>query len=177
MKLHANWGHASVTQLRRRLADSGGGMSHLVNHVDAVLDKAPHFPIAASSRVSASNEKIQVDLLFLEDLIVARAMDGFSRYSSLRPVQSKNPQEIRDVFSAGWLETFGHPKCIQMDEGDFCAERILVLNVAPNHSFKAWVLISGRWGGGAGWHEASIIVSLKMTGSPIRERRRKYNGV
>ena len=41
MKLHANWGHASATQLRRELVDSGGGVPHLA-------DKAPHFLIAAT---------------------------------------------------------------------------------------------------------------------------------
>ena len=55
--------------------------------------------------------------------------------------------------------------------------RILALNVAPNYSFKVWVLIPGCWDGGAGRQGASIFVSLKMTGFPIKECRRKYNGV
>ena len=38
MKSHANWGHSSATQLKRALVDSGGGMSHSVNHVDAALE-------------------------------------------------------------------------------------------------------------------------------------------
>ena len=78
--------------------DSGGGTSHLVNHVDAALDRAPHIPIAGNSRVSTSNEEIQVDLLFLDDLIVAHAMDVFPQYSSFHLVQTKNPQEVWDVF-------------------------------------------------------------------------------
>ena len=94
MKLHANWGHASATQLKRVLVDSDGGMSHLVNQVDQVLetcdvcrafDKAPHIPIAGTTTVSAFNEKVQVDLLFLGDLIVAHAMDVFPKYSLLHP--------------------------------------------------------------------------------------------
>ena len=36
-KLHTNWGHASATQFKRILADSGGGMSLLANHVDAAI--------------------------------------------------------------------------------------------------------------------------------------------
>ena len=59
-------------------------------------------------------------------------MDVFSKYSLLHQVKSKNPQEVRDVFCAGWLGTFGPPKSIQMDEGgewknevwaDYCPER------------------------------------------------------
>ena len=87
-------------------------MSHLVNHVDAAsetcdvcwaFDKAPHIPIAGTSTVSAFNEKIQVDLLFLDDLIAVHGVDVFSRYPPLRLVQSKNPKEAWDVFCAGWL--------------------------------------------------------------------------
>ena len=145
MKLHANWGHASANQLKRILVDSDSGMSHLVAHVDSVLencevcrafDKAPHLPIAGTSSVSCFNERVQVDLLFLDDIIAARAMDVFSKYSLLHRVKSKNPQEVRDVFCAGWLGTFGPPKCLQMDEGgerknevwaDYCTERRIKL--------------------------------------------------
>ena len=140
-KFHVNWGHASATQLTRELVDSDGGMSQLVTHVDEVLgkcdarrafDKAPHVPIAGASTVSTFIEKVQVDLLFLGDLLVVHAMDVFSKYSLLHPVQSENPPEVRGAFCAGWQGTFGPPKCIQMDEGgerqneiwtDFCAER------------------------------------------------------
>ena len=61
MKVHANWGHASATQFERVLIDSDGGMSHLVNQVDQVLetcdvcrafDKAPRIPIAGTTSVS-----------------------------------------------------------------------------------------------------------------------------
>ena len=119
MKSHANWGHASATQLRRVLVDPDGGMSHLVNHVDKALetwgacrafDKAPHIPIAGTTTVSAFNEKVQVDLLFLDDLIVVRAMDVFSKYSLLRPAHSKKPQEPCDVFCAGCnFPSYVHP--------------------------------------------------------------------
>ena len=93
MKLHANWGHASASQLKRILVDSDSGMSHLVAHVDGVLDtcevcrafdKAPHLPIAGTSSVSCFNERVQVDLLFLDDILAAHAMDVFSKYSILR---------------------------------------------------------------------------------------------
>ena len=103
MKLHANWGHASANQLKRILVDSDGGMSHLVAHVDSVLencevcrafDKAPHLPIAGTSSVSCFNERVQVDLLFLDDIIAAHAMDAFSKYSLLHRVKSKNPREV-----------------------------------------------------------------------------------
>ena len=77
-----------------------------------------------------------MDLLFLDDIIAAHAMDVFSKYSLLHQVKSKNPQEAWDVFCAGWSGTFGPPKSLQMDEGgewenevraDYCSERRIKL--------------------------------------------------
>ena len=64
------------------------------------FDKAPHLPIAGTSMVAAFNEKLQVDLLFLDDLIVLHIMDVFSKYSVLTPVRSKNPLEVWGAFIA-----------------------------------------------------------------------------
>ena len=85
--------------------------------VRRAFDKVPNIPIAGTATVSAFDEEVQVDLLSLDDLVVVGAMDVFSKYSLLHPAQSKNPQGVWDVFCAGWLGTFGPPKCIQMDEG------------------------------------------------------------
>ena len=57
------------------------------------FEVAPHIPIARTTTVSAFNEKVQVDLVFLGDLIVAHAMDVFSKNSLLRPAQPENPHE------------------------------------------------------------------------------------
>ena len=69
----ANWGNLSL--LRH--------VEEVVNQCDVckALDKAPHTPIGGTSTVATFNEKLQVDLLFLGDLIVLRIMDVFSRYS------------------------------------------------------------------------------------------------
>ena len=81
------------------------------------------------------NEKVQVDLLFLGDLVVAHAMDVFSKYSLLHPAQSKNSQEDWGVLGAGWLGTCGPPKCNQMGEGGegrTRSGRIALLGVEAN---------------------------------------------
>ena len=79
------------------------GSRWLIAHLDGVLgncevcrafDKAPHLPVAGASSVSCFNERAQVDLLFLDDIIAVHAMDVFSKYPLLRPVKSKNPQEV-----------------------------------------------------------------------------------
>ena len=82
--------------------------------------------------MSAFNEKLQIDLLFLDDLVALHVMDMFSKYSLLIPVRSKNPQEVWGAFCNSWLSVFGQPKGIQLDEGgewkneiwlDLCSDR------------------------------------------------------
>ena len=106
MKLRVSWGRASANQLMRVLKYPESGNSHSVNFVGEgpehcavckAFEKAPHVPIAGTSTVSMFNEKVQVDLAFLEDLIALHAMDMLSEYSLPLLVQWKNPQ-VRDVF-------------------------------------------------------------------------------
>ena len=112
MKLHANRGYASATQLKRVPVDSAGGMSHLVNQVGQVLetcdvcrafDKAPHIPIAGATAVSAFNEKVQVDLLFVDDLVVVHAMDVFRSTPFVARRKPKIPMKSGAFFAlVGW---------------------------------------------------------------------------
>ena len=52
--------------------------------VSRTSDNAPHVPSAATSVVSMSNEKLQVDLLYVGGLIALRAMDVLSPFSPLK---------------------------------------------------------------------------------------------
>ena len=74
------------------------------------FDKAPHTPIAGTSTVAMFNEKLQVDLLFLDDLIVLHIMAVFTKNSILTPVRSRNPLEVWDAFLACWVGIFGPPR-------------------------------------------------------------------
>ena len=91
---------------------------HLLQHVDEVLeycdvrsavDCAPHIPdgsIAGSlpsfnrraygwiATVSMFNEKLQVALLFLSDILALHVMDVFPENSILTPARSTNPHEV-----------------------------------------------------------------------------------
>ena len=98
-----NWGHASAQQLKRTMVEADGRAGSLVQYVDEVVrncevcrafDMAPSIPIAGTSTVSAFNEKLQIDLLFLDEHIVLHVLDIFSRYSLMVPVRSKNPEEV-----------------------------------------------------------------------------------
>ena len=121
-----NWGHASSQQIKRVLVDAEGDNWPLLRHVDEVVsqcevcrafDKAPHIAFTGTSAVATFNEKLQVGLLFSDDLIVSDIMDVFSEFSIPTPVRPKNPLEVWDAFFACWVGFFGPPRAIQMDEG------------------------------------------------------------
>ena len=78
------------------------------------------------------NERLQIDLFFLDDIIALRRMDVFSKNSLLSPVRCENTQEAWGAFSNLRFEIFRPPKSIQVDEGgewmhevqaEFCPER------------------------------------------------------
>ena len=88
MKVHVNWGRGSALQIKRVSADSARDNLHPLRRVDEVLehrdvraafDRAPHVPIAGTPSVSAPNGKLQVDLLFLGDIVALRVMDVSSK--------------------------------------------------------------------------------------------------
>ena len=65
-----------------------GDAQSLIRHVDEVaaqrgackaFEKAPHIPISGTSAVSMFNERLQVDLFFLDDVVTLRIMDVFSK--------------------------------------------------------------------------------------------------
>ena len=62
------------------------------------FEKAPHAPVAGASTAAMPNEKLQVDLVFSDDIIAPRVMDVPSKYLLLIPVRTKNPLEVWDAF-------------------------------------------------------------------------------
>ena len=91
---------------------------HLASCVDEVLGQsdvrrslgaAPHLPIAGASTVSMLNEKLRMDLLFLDVLIAFRVMDVFSRYSLLIPASPKKPKGSWDASRSARIGMLGQP--------------------------------------------------------------------
>ena len=62
------------------------------------------------------NEKLQLDLPFLDDIIALHVTDVFPMNSSLTPVRYKKPRGVWDVSSSLQVGIFGPPECTQMDE-------------------------------------------------------------
>ena len=99
-KIHLNWGHSSAQRLRRILADAcsaskpaPAAAGEEVNQCDfrQAFVRAPHLAVAGTPLVSASNEKVQGDLLFLYGVVTLRAMGLFSKCSLLVRAPSGDP--------------------------------------------------------------------------------------
>ena len=108
-KLDVNGGHASAPQLGRELVNSEGiictDSPALTRNWRGVR------PVKPSGR-----RHMQVDLLFLDDIIALHVMDVFSRYTLFIPVRAKNPVKVWGAFCNLWIGVFGPPFCIQMEE-------------------------------------------------------------
>ena len=92
-KLHMACRHSLSQQLKRALVDSIGETMGLVNSVDQVprrcdfccaFGKAPQLPIEGASTASSFNEKLEVDLPFLDNAITLRATGMCHQYSLSR---------------------------------------------------------------------------------------------
>ena len=125
-RLHVNWGRAPAQQLERTMAEAERKAGRLIPLADYVVKEcdvcracfvAPAILVAGTSSTSFFNDRVQVDLLSSDDLIILHVLDLFSRYSVFVPGRPKNPEEVRDAFSASWIAVFGKPKIVQMDEG------------------------------------------------------------
>ena len=89
MKLRVECGRASVRPITRQLVDSGRGNLHLLRHVEGVSERvelsrvsdfAPRVPIDGTSAVLMFNGLLQIDFLFLGDIIALDVMSFFSKY-------------------------------------------------------------------------------------------------
>ena len=63
------------------------------------------------------NEKLQLDVLLLDDIIALHATNVYTKYFLSIPVRSKHPQEVWDTFCSALIGVLRQPKRIQMDEG------------------------------------------------------------
>ena len=140
--------------------DAEGDTQSLVQHVDDVVaqsdvckafETAPHIPISGTSSVSMFNERLQMDLLFVGDIIAPRIMDVFSKYSILTRVRSKNPQEVWGAFLSSLAGSLAHPRAfiwMKAANGKIGYGVIFAWNVALNSYFKVLAPIRGFWNAG-----------------------------
>ena len=134
-KLHLRWWHASKSRMESLLRAAGLPKS-VLNAVGAVTDtcrvcrlwKRPTSRPQATLRQSVHfNEAIQVDLLFVSNLIVLHIVDECIRWSSARVIKSKTVADILSGLLHGWFAIFGPPGVIVSDrEGSLMSEEAAI---------------------------------------------------
>ena len=178
--------------MKRILADAENGSNAVLKGVDKVagqrevlkaFDKVLHLPVAGTSMVSASDQKVQLDLPFLGNIIELHAMDLRSKYPLLERISPKNNLGVRNAVAGYWIAVFGKHRGKQIVAGwgwenevraDFCAET----NVRPQFQ---------RGGGGArprmrgnfemDWLVGFLIGYIRTLASPIVRLRMRFNFV
>ena len=94
------------------------------------------------------DERLQMDLLFLDDIIALRFYGCLFEVFRSHPFRSKNPQEAWDAFLSSWVGVFGAPKSLHLDEGgerkndlwrDLCVGRRIRL-ISQGVGAHPWIL-------------------------------------
>ena len=170
------------------LVDSESDNRHLPTCVDEFLarcevcqafEKAPRAPVAETSTVATFNEKLQADLLFLDDIIALRVMGVFSEYSLLIPVRTKSPGKFGMPFAAHGLEFSAHlaaSRWMRAGNGRMKYGQSCVQNGEPNCLFKGSARTPGFWNDATVWLAAFTIDRRKTIDSGIRRFPRRYSG-
>ena len=115
-RLHLNWGRASARRLTRISVDAKGATEMLLEPAGSVaqqcevpraLHEDPHWPVAGAPMVSSFYEKVQVGLLFADDVDALRAMGMCSKNSLLVRVRSEGPSEGRGSVAVSKMAGLG----------------------------------------------------------------------
>ena len=122
-QLHLRWWHASKQKMTALLRAAGLPVE-ILNLIQGVCDTCricrmwskPGERPQASLRLSTDfNVAIQVDLVFVDSLIVLHIIDECIRWSAGYLLASKEPSSILDGLVTSWFRMFGSPKVIISD--------------------------------------------------------------
>ena len=103
----------------------------------------------ATGRLSTRfNEIIQADLLFIFDLVFQHIVDEATRWSGVQELASRNERDVLDGFVTGWINIWGPPLVLIMDQESafacdagqvFCESHSIQLNA---HSLSTGIMKS-----------------------------------
>ena len=94
-------------------------------------------PIANSNVVTKFNEVVQIDLLFVEDLIILHIIDEAIRFTMCELIPNKQTTTIIDGVTNAWFRHFGPPQLIVSDqEGGLISEDAAIWSERWGTSFK-----------------------------------------
>ena len=135
-RLHVKFGHASVNKLTRVAENSSlkkdmkkTDLRQIVEKITEeceICDKSKerkNRPKKCSVRAVDFNDSIAIDLTEWwcqtknEKLLICHMMDEFSRLSSAKIIDNKQPETIIDTLTEKWIAVYGAPKRIIHDNG------------------------------------------------------------
>lgn len=130
-KLHIRWWHASADRLANILTLAGLPKEVIDAARDVVSTcrvcrtwSRPAHRAQATLRLStAFNDTVQVDLLFIDTLIVLHMCDECLRWSAAKAIADKKPSTMLSAMVEIWFGIFGAPRVIISDhEGAMLSE-------------------------------------------------------
>ena len=110
--------------------------------------KAPRSPVTGTSMVPPSHDQVQVDHLFLGDIIAFRGMGPFPKKSVPARARPKITLEVRAAPSALRISAFARHRTLQMDAGGGTKMKFGGTSdrgAKVGFSFKARAPIPGYW--------------------------------
>ena len=127
LKLHKQFGHASVDRLQKLLASSGNNdnecttiLKDIVAHCETCIkySKPTPKPAVGLPMASTYNETVAMDLHELEPGVwYLHVIDHYTRFSAGSIVTTKKPREIAKHFIHCWISVHGPPRKLFTDNG------------------------------------------------------------
>ena len=127
LKLHKQFGHASVDRLQKLLTCSGNNdeecttiLKDIVKNCETCIryGKPKPKPAVGLPMASTYNETVALDLHELEPGVwYLHAIDHFTRFSAGSVITTKKPKEIMKHFIHCWISVHGPPRKLFTDNG------------------------------------------------------------
>ena len=143
--LHLRWWHAKAAKMRA-LLQSAGLPKTVLDQVQGVVDSCRVCRLwqsngrnaVTSNRQSIEfNETIQIDLLFISELIILHMVCEATRWSAATIVPSKKCEDLIPAIIQNWFRIYGPPTTIVADhEGALCGEEAAIAFERWNVAFK-----------------------------------------
>jgi hypothetical protein len=144
-KLHIRWWHCSATRMRTILAQAGMPEKVLACIKD-VCDtcricrswtRPSSKAMSHLTQAAGFNERVQLDLLFIDTYILVHLCDEATRFSMAEVIKTKEPCDILSGIKKAWVRVFGVPQIFISDsEGALGSEEASIWAERLGTSFK-----------------------------------------
>ena len=144
-RLHLRWYHAPATRMQAILSKVGISGENL-KLVKDVCDtcricrawKKPSDKSATQiKQAEGFNDRVQIDLLYVGEYIIAHMCDECTRFSVADILKSREADDILSCIKRSWIKYFGVPKLLVSDsEGALSSEEAAIWAERLNTSFK-----------------------------------------